>query len=407
MLDLTAAPPATPAALAAFFRVCDAGRVAALLPLRYARMRADALAFYRGSAPLFYARRAYDPALTTGPRGWVCGDAHVENFGSYRGANGLIYFDLNDFDEAVLGPLLWDLGRLVVSVRLAAAHAGLPPHAQTRQAGCVLNAYAAALAGGKTYLLERATARGLVRHLLGQVRARQQRVLLAGRVSQRGGWHFLSAKATNLRPLPLHEYVAVRGVVEAWWSAQPHPPFGPLLDVAGRVAGVGSLGAPRYALLTRSLRPDKLPRLLDLKLALPAAPAPYVTAPEPGWSSEAGRVVAVQELLQAVCPALLQPLTLGGQPFVLRDLQPVADKLNFYQFAHDPATFEAALPDFGNLLAWAHLRAAGRHGAAGPDELADFGQKVSGWRPALLAFAADVQTEVETDYQAFKRAVTV
>ena len=404
LTELLPPPAAAPAALAAFFQTHDAGRVPALLPLRYERMRADAFAFFRGSAPLFYARRAHDPALTASPLGWVCGDAHLENFGSYRGDNGLVYFDLNDFDEAVLGPLGWDVGRLAVSARLAAAQAGQPAAGQARTAATVLTAYAAALAQGKAYQLERATARGEVRRLLGQVRARRQGELLAGRASRRGGWHLRATKAPLLRPLPLGERLAVRAVVESWRAAQPSPPFGPLLDVAGRVAGVGSLGAPRYVLLVRSLHPGKLPRLLDLKLALPAAPAPYVPArpAQPAWPSEAARVVAAQTYLQAVGPALLQPLELGGRPFVLRALQPVADKLDFARLAQDPAAFEATLPDLAHLLAWAHLRAAAHRGAAGPDELRAFGQAAARWQPVLLASAEAMQAEVEADYAAFK-----
>jgi uncharacterized protein (DUF2252 family) len=395
---------ATPGALAAFFQLHDAGRVPALLPIRYHRMQADALAFFRGSAPLYYARFGAAPALADGPVGWLCGDAHVENFGSYRGDNRLVYFDLNDFDEAALGPLLWDVGRLLVSVRLAATHFGLPPAAQQAQAETLLAAYAAALAIGKAYLLERATARGLVHELLHNVQQRRPRQLLAGRASQRGGWHLRAHKSAALRPLPPAEALAVLRAVESWRQAQPQPPCGPLLDVAGRIAGVGSLGVPRYALLAKSRHAGKLPRLLDLKLALPAAPAPFCPVPQPAWPTEAARVVAAQGYLQAVCPALLQPLELGGRPFVLRALQPVADKLNFSNFTQDAAGFEGSLPDFGHLLAWAHLRAAGHRGAAGPDALRAFGQGVGAWRAAVLHFAAQAQAVVEADYAAFALA---
>ncbi|QKG51876.1 DUF2252 family protein [Hymenobacter sp. BRD67] len=303
---------ATPASLSAFFQLHDAGRVPVLLPLRYHRMQADALAFFRGSAPLYYARFGAAEAVAGGPVGWLCGDAHVENFGSYRGGNKLVYFDLNDFDEAVLGPLLWDIGRLVVSARLAAAHFGL---ALAEQQTCVkqlLLAYTSALAAGKAYLLERATAHGLVRQLLKAVQQRRQRDLLAGRASRRGGWHLRACKSPTLRPLPLAEYLAVRHAVEAWRQQQPSPPCGPLLDVAGRIAGVGSLGVPRYAILAQSRQVGKLPLLLDLKLALPAAPLAFCAVPQPVWPTEAARVVAAQGYMQAVCPALLQPLTLGA-----------------------------------------------------------------------------------------------
>jgi hypothetical protein len=33
---------------------------------------------------------------------------HIENFGSYKGDNRLVYFDIGDFDESLLGPSAWD-----------------------------------------------------------------------------------------------------------------------------------------------------------------------------------------------------------------------------------------------------------------------------------------------------------
>ena len=40
------------------------------------------------------------------PAPGFAGDAQVDNFGSYLGDNGLVYFDVNNFDEALRGPLL-------------------------------------------------------------------------------------------------------------------------------------------------------------------------------------------------------------------------------------------------------------------------------------------------------------
>ena len=90
-------------------------------------MQANAFAFFRGSAPLFYQVYGRDALLRDSPTAWLCGDAHVENFGSYRGDNTLVYFDANDFDKAVRGPLLWDVARLAVSVLLSGAYLGLSP----------------------------------------------------------------------------------------------------------------------------------------------------------------------------------------------------------------------------------------------------------------------------------------
>jgi uncharacterized protein (DUF2252 family) len=128
--------------IADFFTRYDAGRRPELLPLRYYRMQGDAFAFFRGSAPLFYQEFGRAVLLRNSPVAWLCGDAHVENFGSYRGGNGLVYFDANDFDEAVRGPLLWDVARLVVSLLLAGTYLGLSPAQRKAAARTALSAYA-------------------------------------------------------------------------------------------------------------------------------------------------------------------------------------------------------------------------------------------------------------------------
>src|SRR5437868_4919944 len=80
-------------------------------------------AFYRGSAAVFYADmtgafadEAYLDAATS--RVWIHGDLHAENFGTYMNASGVLVFNVNDFDEAYVGPYLWDLKRFAASVAL-------------------------------------------------------------------------------------------------------------------------------------------------------------------------------------------------------------------------------------------------------------------------------------------------
>ena len=65
--------------------------------------------------------------------------------------------------------------------------------------------------------------------------------------------------------LPKVECQRVLKAFEAWRSVQATPPCGPALDVAQRVAGVGSLGVPRYIVLAKHHRPRKKLLLLDLK----------------------------------------------------------------------------------------------------------------------------------------------
>jgi Uncharacterized protein conserved in bacteria (DUF2252) len=47
------------------------------------------------------------------------GDTHVENFGTWRDAEGRLVWGINDFDEAATMPYPLDLVRLAASVRLS------------------------------------------------------------------------------------------------------------------------------------------------------------------------------------------------------------------------------------------------------------------------------------------------
>jgi uncharacterized protein (DUF2252 family) len=85
------------------------GRELQRLRLKYAEMETDAFSFFRGTAHLFFRDWPLDTALDDAPLVWVCGDLHLENFGSFHGDDGRAYFDVNDYDEAALASASWDL----------------------------------------------------------------------------------------------------------------------------------------------------------------------------------------------------------------------------------------------------------------------------------------------------------
>ena len=91
------------------------GRNPDLLSLKWKKMRESAFGFYRGTAPLFY--QTWAKVCPKGaPLAWISGDAHLENLGSYKGANRVPYFDLNDFDECCLAPANWEMGRALTAL---------------------------------------------------------------------------------------------------------------------------------------------------------------------------------------------------------------------------------------------------------------------------------------------------
>src|SRR5215472_11934913 len=99
-------------------------RIAELLPIRYARMKADPFAFLRGAAAIMAADLASGP--TTGLRVQACGDCHLGNFGAYASPEGTPVFDVNDFDETLPAPFEWDVKRLAASLAVAGRVAKLP-----------------------------------------------------------------------------------------------------------------------------------------------------------------------------------------------------------------------------------------------------------------------------------------
>src|SRR5436190_9823805 len=140
----------------------DRGRDPRRVAIKYRKMAEDAFAFFRGSCPLFYERLAGVPAAMRSPHAWICGDLHLENFGTFRGGNGLTYFDVNDFDEACLAPCTWDVVRFLTSVLLAADRLRLSTRVADALTRTFVEGYARALSIGHADWIERRTARGIV-----------------------------------------------------------------------------------------------------------------------------------------------------------------------------------------------------------------------------------------------------
>jgi len=111
---------------------------------KYRKMAADPFAFFRGTAPLFVADVADledDWLDDRTSRIWIHGDLHAENFGTYLAGDGRFVFDVNDFDEAYVGPFTWDLRRFSASMALLGWQKALPDEAITRLVERYVRAY--------------------------------------------------------------------------------------------------------------------------------------------------------------------------------------------------------------------------------------------------------------------------
>ena len=381
----------------------NVGRDPERLAMKYRAMRASPFAFLRGTCHLFYDRLPRGGVFKSAPRAWVCGDLHMENFGSYKGDNRLVYFDVNDFDESALAPASWDLVRFLTSLCVGAGAFSVGEARAQTLSQSFLDAYASSLALGKAYWVERETAQGSVRVLLDGLRNRQRASFLDLRTVIKRKQRLLRVDGKKALPVTGPQRAAVTHFMQAFAKSRAQPEFFAVLDVARRVAGTGSLGVDRYAILVQGKGSPDGNYLLDLKQAKPSSLLPHLKATQPKWKNEAQRVVAVQRRMQAVSMAFLEPVFFEEGPYVLRALQPSEDRVAASGSRQTGSDLDHLVRTMGQLVAWAHLRSAGRDGSAIADELIDFGQRKK-WKEQLLGASQDCAVQVRKDSASFDAA---
>ena len=161
------------------------------------------------------------------PKLLAVGDLHVENFGTWRDADGRLVWGVNDFDEVYTLPFTLDLIRLAVSAHLAieGAHLSLP-----RRDACdaILNGYTRGLEVGGTAMVL-AERHDWLRHMVtGELR---DPVLF---------WKKMEALPTLRKAIPKSARQGLERLL---------PERRMQYRIAHRQAGLGSLGRERYVAL--------------------------------------------------------------------------------------------------------------------------------------------------------------
>ena len=267
--------------------------------------------------------------LAASPTVWLCGDLHLENFGSFKGDDQQEYFDLNDFDEGVLGPALWDVTRMLTSIFVGFDSLGLKKSSALKTAQAFMDTYSGVLTKGKELIIDPRTARGVVYQFLNNVKKRKQKELLKRMaVTKKGKFVKLVINERHFKPDDhlKEELIAYIGRLVS--EGGLHHDY-KVLDVVFRLAGTGSVGVKRYLFLLKNTDVKGKYLFLDMKQALPSSLKPYLTNKQPPFPSEAARVIAIQQRMQNVAPALLSDVIFDNRPYVLKQMQPIADKINF------------------------------------------------------------------------------
>ncbi|MFJ1746789.1 DUF2252 domain-containing protein [Streptomyces sp. NPDC088116] len=348
--------------------------------VKFRKMAASAFAFYRGTACLFYndLERERGAEAAGGPfldertaRVWIHGDLHAENFGTYMDANGRLIFNVNDFDEAYIGPFTWDLKRFAASLALIGYTKALSDEQISELVEIYAGAYRerihALATGAKNdevppFTLD--TAEGPLLTALRSARSLTRFGLLDSMTEIReyerrftpGGGSVELDAATRYKIL-----AAFDGYLETLpESSLDRPDSYRVKDVVGRRGiGIGSAGLPSYNILLEG-NSDALENdvVIYMKQAQTPAVSRHITdgAVREYFQHEGHRTVISQRALQAHADPWLGWTELDGRGQLVAEISPYAVDLDWSDL-DDPEEIAAVVADLGRATATMHSAA--------------------------------------------------
>lgn len=394
------------------------GRQKEFIPIRMGRMAVSPFAFLRGSAVVMAWDLSHTPI--SGIQVVMDGDAHVNNFGLFGTPQRDVIFDLNDFDETVIGPWEWDLKRLVASVNVAGRSNGLS-HKERKTAvmrcvaGYRVNATRLADMGVlETWYLhaypERANplaridphSAAILEKSVAKAKQQTNRSLLVKTADREvdGAWRLREDppvltrvdSATREKVIDgLNEYADTLTRERRYMLSRYH-----VVDVGHRIVGVGSVGTRAYLALLFGNGDDD-PLFLQVKEAIVPAHAPYLPPLPEGVGHQGMRVVVGQRALQASTDLLLGWTSIDGRPFYVRQMKNMKGSIPIEWLTGESFYFYAWA--CGAILARAHARtgdAACIAGYCGNSAVLD---------EALATWAEGYGDQTESDHAALVKAI--
>ena len=393
------------------------GRQEDLIPLRMGRMAASPFAFLRGSACVMAADLSTTPV--SGLPVIMDGDAHLSNFGMYGTPTREVVFDLNDFDEAIIGPWEWDLKRLTASINVAGRANGL--NRRERDVAVrrcveayrfnihrletmgVLDVWYLHVYPGKTNPLTKMDpkSKAVFAKTLAKAQRTDNRALLPKVVerSARGEWKFKDLPPV-LKPVPAsnHKIIDILNRYAETLSPERRFMLGRYRVVAAahRVVGVGSVGTRAYLVLLLGNGDDD-PLFLQVKESVMAAHAPYLPPMGKEYAHNGKRVVVGQRALQASSDPMLGYTTIDGRDYYVRQMKNLKASIPV-EWLTGPA-FNFYAWGCGAILARAHAR------TGDPTRIAGYCGNSKVLDEALADWAEAYGNQTEMDHDALVKAI--
>ena len=338
---------------------------------KFRKMAASPFTFYRGSACLFYAdmeQREDRWANDRTGRIWIQGDLHAENFGTYMDGDGVLIFDVNDFDEAYLGHFTWDLQRMVASVALLGWTKAISDEDIAALISTYIRSYLEQVHSfvendrDHEFSLRLGTTEGWIRQLLFEARLNTRVDLLEKTTLIDENFDRRFRRGPGVRDLDDDEKSRVREAFEAYLETIPDAKrFRSLTyevkDVVGRKGfGIGSAGLPAYNVLvegpTQALENDVV---LSMKQGNVAAPSRVVRdeRAKDYFEHHGHRTAVSQRALQAHADPWLGYTALDGVGFFVSELSPYVEDIDWSELT-EPGEILPVLDYLGRATAKVH-----------------------------------------------------
>ncbi len=361
---------------------------APLHELKWRAMKESPFRFYRGTCHLFaedfIKLYKYKPKVKT----WICGDLHFENFGSYKGENRLVYFDLNDFDEAILAGPEPEIARFLTSIIIAAGQMKVAAIGLHKTLHDIMYIYTNTLADGKALMLEPQVAHGEFKKYFEQVTSFDRQVFVSKHTYKHKGALLLKPDNIHFMELDDSRKAKIYEGVKTLLDNDPHFQHLIFQDAAFRIAGTGSLGLERYCVLCYSKKKGKH-YLIEIKEARQSCYTGLIKIKQPNFKNEAHRVNKAAYMMQFNSPAFMSSVNIDNKWFIVHEMQRVSDKMTLADFGIDFSAFSAVAREMAELIAYAQLRSSGHMGASSADDLMRFAKKKQ-WQKDIIEVSSDL-----------------
>jgi uncharacterized protein (DUF2252 family) len=389
-------------------------RLAHLNPIRFGRMLDSPLAFLRG-APLIMARD-----LASTPRTDImvqaCGDAHLLNFGLFASPERNLLFDLNDFDETLVGPWKWDVKRLATSIAVAARQYNIcgdrckncvsacvrsyREHLDHYSSMTLLDVWYSRVDGDALFKVFPGKRNERLADTLDKAERRNNRQAVNDLTTDESGHlRFKDAPPVTTHATDVLSKEQLDHILATYRKSLQEDRRHlfdryEVVDYALKVVGVGSVGTRCFAVLFRSSR-RKDCIVLQIKESTPSVIEGLCGQP---WTGNQGqRTVVGQRLIQGFSDIFLGWGGDGERDYYVRQLRDMKGQL-------DPSKSSTEeLCSYAELCGWVLARAHARSGSASP--ISGYLGKSDAFDRAVGEFASLYADQTEKDFADFKAAV--